>query len=152
MRGAGLILGGSVTMCACAASSALGGSALIKAPIEQQCASHGLKGCPELVDGVMLYVDGDEPAAKRQLKLGASKNVPADLQRFAQAISTVLPAKTGGFVTEILTGQITQDHPENDPSKQVATSDEASQDSESPARFQSGFHSLRDLKHGRPAD
>jgi hypothetical protein len=39
-------------------------TALIKAPVEQQCAGYGLKGCPDLVDGVLLYVDGDKIGAK----------------------------------------------------------------------------------------
>jgi hypothetical protein len=31
----------------------------MKGPISNQCASTGLKGCPELTDGVMEYVGGD---------------------------------------------------------------------------------------------
>jgi hypothetical protein len=100
------ILIGSVVMCACAATSALGGSALVKAPVEQQCSRYGLKGCPELVDGVLLYVSGDERAATLRLKRAASKNVPAKIQRFARAISIALPAESGSEIVAILTGEV----------------------------------------------
>jgi len=109
MNIASAILVGSAAMCACAATAALGGSALIKAPVEQQCSRYGLKGCPELVDGVLLYVDGDERAATLRLKRAASKNVPEKLQRFAKAISVALPAKSGDEIVAILTGEVEEE-------------------------------------------
>jgi hypothetical protein len=104
MRTLFAILSYSALMCACGASQALGGSALLHAPIEQQCSRYGLKGCPELVDGVLLYVDGNEGAATRKLHRAASKNVPEDLQRFAGAIAATLPASSGNAIVAILTG------------------------------------------------
>lgn len=105
MRGRAPSLIVSLLLGGCAATSALGGSALLKAPVEKECARYGLQGCPELVEGVVLYLDGDEEVAAQQLKRAASKNVPADVKRFAGAISAVLPAKTGGPIVAILTGQ-----------------------------------------------
>jgi len=114
MRGPFAILSFSVLMCACGASQALGGSALIKAPVEQQCSRYGLKGCPELVDGVLLYVDGDEGAATRKLRRAAGKNVPEDVQRFAAAIAAVLPAESGGAIAALLTGDVSTTQPTTD--------------------------------------
>ena len=58
MRDLVLVLGGSSLIVGCAA-----GSMMIKGPVQQQCAGYGLKGCPELVDGVVLYLDGKEALA-----------------------------------------------------------------------------------------
>jgi hypothetical protein len=133
-----VVLSSSIVMWGCAASSALGGAALIKPPVEQQCSRYGLKGCPELVDGVILYVGGDEPTAKHQLRKAASKNVPADLQRFAQAISAVLPAKSGGEIAAILTGDIANDGEISDPSGQVVGIRNSATDGSHPGGFPSG--------------
>jgi hypothetical protein len=116
-------LGVSV-VCACSATSAIGGAALVKAPVEQQCSHHGLEGCPELVSGVALYVDGDKSAATQKLRLAASKNVPADLKRFAQAISVALPGKAGGEIIAILTGDNGLSERANNAQEQFTHSDE----------------------------
>ncbi|MEY4544384.1 MAG: hypothetical protein RL685_579 [Pseudomonadota bacterium] len=120
MRGPAPILIASILTSACAAASALGGSALIKAPVEKECSRSGLQACPELVEGVVLYVDGNEQAATQQLKRAASKNAPADLKRFAQAIAVVLPAKTGGPIVAILTGQEVPAAPAKDAAEGMA--------------------------------
>lgn len=82
------------------------GTALIKTPVEQKCAGYGLKGCGELVDGVVLYVNGDKDAAVLALKRGAAKNSPAQLRPFAGAIKTVISGDTGEEIAEILSGEI----------------------------------------------
>jgi hypothetical protein len=132
MRGSAAILGAGISMCACAATSALGGSALIKAPVEQQCSRYGLKGCPELVDGVILYVDGDERGGTQQLERAAAKNTPAELKRFAQALSTVLPAKTGGRIVAILTGQEPPAAPAREAAESVGSNADGDEDAITP--------------------
>ena len=67
--------------------SACGGVQIIlKPPIEKQCGSAGLKGCPELTDGVLLYVQGDKPKGKEAILRGAAQNAPAKIRRFAQTL------------------------------------------------------------------
>jgi hypothetical protein len=65
-----------------------GGSAkvVLKSPVESKCSSSGLKGCPELTEGVLVYVDGDEPKGKEMLVKGAAANAPADVKKFAKAL------------------------------------------------------------------
>ncbi len=45
-----------------------------------------IKGCGQLVDGVLLYVDGDKPGAMRRLDQVKQANTPADLERFAKTL------------------------------------------------------------------
>lgn len=79
---------------------------MIKPPVEQKCSGYGLKGCGELVDGVVLYVDGDKPAAVHKLKEAAAKNSPAQIRPFAKALKEVLPSDAGAEIAEILSGEI----------------------------------------------
>lgn len=81
----GLGLGG------CAATSMM-----IKAPVAEQCAAQGVKSCPELVDGVLLYVDGNEAAAKAKFRVVATQNAPGVLKRFAHTLVSAVPG--GGAV------------------------------------------------------
>lgn len=123
MRATFVSMGISLMVCACGAASALGGSALIKAPIEKKCSQYGLKGCPELVDGVILYVEGDEGAATQKMRRAASKNVPEEVQRLAQVIAATVPGEAGAEIAAILTGEVlsgdgaSQPEPRNDASE-----------------------------------
>jgi hypothetical protein len=56
---------------------------VLKAPIQSQCASVGLRGCEDLTDGVLLYVEGDKDGAAAAIKTAVTKNNPAALQAFA---------------------------------------------------------------------
>ncbi len=82
------------------------GSMMIKPPVEQKCSGYGLKGCGELVDGVVLYVDGDKPGALHKLKEAAAKNSPAQIRPFAKALKQVIPGDAGAEIAEILSGEI----------------------------------------------
>jgi hypothetical protein len=82
------------------------GTALIKTPVEQKCAGYGLKGCGELVDGVVAYVEGDKDAAVLDLKRGAAKNSPEQIRPFAGAIKEVVPGEAGAEIAEILSGDV----------------------------------------------
>jgi hypothetical protein len=95
------VLGGCVLTCSCAA-----GSMLVKGPVEQQCAGYGLRGCPDLVDGVILYVDGDKPGAVHKLKEAAAKNSPEQIRPFAKALKGVLPGEAGAEIALILSGDV----------------------------------------------
>ena len=89
--------------CGCAA-----GTMMLKAPVEQQCAGHGLKGCPELVDGVLLYIDGKKPDAMLKLKQGAAQNSPEQIRPFAAAIKEVIPDPEGTEIADLLSGHVAE--------------------------------------------
>lgn len=59
---------------------------ILKPPVESECGSAGLKGCPELTEGVLLYVEGEEAKGKDKLLRGAAENAPAKVRKFAQAL------------------------------------------------------------------
>lgn len=61
----------------------------MKGPISNQCASTGLKGCPELTDGVMEYVGGDKGGAEKKLRAAAAANSPEQLRIFASALEPI---------------------------------------------------------------
>ncbi|APR87412.1 hypothetical protein A7982_12761 [Minicystis rosea] len=63
-----------------------GAQAVLKSPVESKCGSAGLKGCPELTDGVIFYVAGEEAKGKDLLVKGAAENAPAKVKKFAKAI------------------------------------------------------------------
>ncbi|HEX2734916.1 MAG TPA: hypothetical protein VHM70_25095 [Polyangiaceae bacterium] len=67
---------------ACAGMS----GALIKTPLQQQCQGAGLKACPELSEGVALYIDGDKAGSTEQLRVVALSNSPQQVQVAAKAI------------------------------------------------------------------
>jgi len=94
MTGAALLFG-------CAA-----GTALIKAPVEDKCTGYGLKGCGELVDGVVLYIDGDKERATIKLKQASAKNSPEQIRPFASAIKDIIPGEDGAEIAAILSGEV----------------------------------------------
>lgn len=59
---------------------------VLKSPIEKKCGSAGLKGCPELTEGVIVYVGGDEAKGKDLLTAAAASNAPAKVKKFAKAV------------------------------------------------------------------
>lgn len=64
-------------------------SALIRSPVDSKCQSYGLKGCPELVDGAIAYVEGNKSLAKQKLAAARALNTPAQLKQFASALKTI---------------------------------------------------------------
>jgi hypothetical protein len=74
----------ALTGCAFVACSA--SQLVLKAPLEDQCSDAGLRGCPELTDGILLYVQGEREEATSKLKSGAAKNAPDELREFAKKI------------------------------------------------------------------
>jgi hypothetical protein len=92
---------GALALFGCAA-----GTALIKAPVESKCAGYGLKGCGELVEGVVFYLDGDKERATFKLKAGAAKNSPEAIRPFAKVIKDIVPGEDGAAIAEILSGEV----------------------------------------------
>jgi hypothetical protein len=81
-------------------------TAMIKAPVESKCAGYGLKGCDVLVDGVVMYIDGNKEGATLKLKQAAAKNSPAQIRPFAKAIKSIVPGEDGALIAEILSGEV----------------------------------------------
>ena len=59
----------------------------MKGPISNQCASSGLKGCPD--DRVMEFVGGDKAVAEKKLRAAAAANSPEKLRIFASALEPI---------------------------------------------------------------
>ncbi len=79
-------IGISVLLCTGCLATA---SVVVKAPVEQRCNSVGLKGCPEVVDGVVAYLNGDKKLAEEKLRSGAAKNTPEQVRAFAEVLRDV---------------------------------------------------------------
>jgi hypothetical protein len=58
-------------------------------PVADECTSAGLKGCPELTEGVLLYVEGKPSEGTAKLEEGARENEPGKLREFAGTIEKV---------------------------------------------------------------
>jgi hypothetical protein len=72
-------------------------STVVKPPLQSQCQRLPIKGCGELVDGVLLYVQGDKPGAMQKLTVVKQENTPADLERFGKALRATaeMPGASG---------------------------------------------------------
>lgn len=94
MRAAALLL---VAACGCGASGA------IRSVVAVQCHDAGLKGCADITDGIVAYVDGKAKTGSERVALGASLNTREDLARFVatakklEALPVVRP-----YMTEVL--------------------------------------------------
>jgi hypothetical protein len=61
---------------------------VLKAPMVDRCNAAGLKGCPELADGAMMYLtDRDKTAARDKILRAAAMNAPGELRTYATALS-----------------------------------------------------------------
>ena len=66
---------------------------VLKSPLSDRCSETGLKGCPELVDGVLDYVkaEGNKTEARMaKLKKAAAENAPDKVQEFAARLQPLL--------------------------------------------------------------
>lgn len=70
-----------MTLAACSSASMI-----LKTPIANECATTGLRGCPELAEGMLLYVEGNKAAAIQKLAQGAAQNAPDKVEAFTQAL------------------------------------------------------------------
>jgi hypothetical protein len=67
-----------------------GASFVLKSPVADRCRDAGLRGCDDLVDGVVGYVDGsDKESAKTKIRKGAAENEPEPVAKFAGQLKAV---------------------------------------------------------------
>lgn len=71
------------------AGCAFAGSAALKSPVQEQCESVGLSGCPQMAEGVVLYADGKQAEGVEKLKAGAAANNPDQVRDFAKGLALV---------------------------------------------------------------
>ncbi len=67
-------------------SCGLGARTILETPVTQRCEATGLKGCPKITDGVLLYLDGKHDEGSSKLRDGAAENEPEKLRAFADAV------------------------------------------------------------------
>jgi hypothetical protein len=63
---------------------------VLKPPVTEKCESTGLKGCEELTDGVLLYVEGKKDEARVKIRAGVGANTPGDVKTFARGLKLVI--------------------------------------------------------------
>ncbi len=70
---------------------------VLKSPVESKCSSAGLQGCPELTQGVLVYVEGKHEEGKDLLVKGAAQNAPGKVKKFAKSIRELkqIPGASG---------------------------------------------------------
>jgi len=73
----------SIGLASCAGAAA---SMVVKPPLQSECQRLPIKGCGELVDGVLLYVGGDKAGALTKIQQAKNENEPAQLRVFAKAL------------------------------------------------------------------
>ena len=73
----------AVCSMSCAGAAA---SMVVKPPLQSECQRMPIRGCGELVDAVLLYVEGDKAAAAGKIREAKNENTPAQLKPFAQAL------------------------------------------------------------------
>lgn len=61
-------------------------SAVVKPPLQSQCERLPIKGCGDLVDGALLYAQGDKQGALHKIELAKQQNSPAELRQFGEAL------------------------------------------------------------------
>jgi len=89
----------------------------IKTPVANQCASIGLRGCPELTDAVIEYIGGDKAVAEQKLRAAAAANTADKLKVFANALKPIGASIGGetGAALEGLAAVLLEEHPGDAP-------------------------------------
>lgn len=64
-------------------------SLVVKPPVVSKCEEAGLKGCDDLADGVILYVEGDKKEGEKKLRAGVAKNSSTRVRRYAALLKVV---------------------------------------------------------------
>jgi hypothetical protein len=64
-------------------------SLVVKPPVVSKCQSAGLRGCDDLADGVIDYLEGEKETAKGKVVSAASKNDPKKMREFAVALKAL---------------------------------------------------------------
>jgi len=99
-----LVAVGSVAlMCAIGCGSV---QLVLRGPLSDRCAETGLRGCSEMVDGVMAYVEGNKADAEEKLKRISAENAPEKLEEFAATLQPLadLPGAQSyaGLIKEVV--------------------------------------------------
>jgi hypothetical protein len=76
-----------------------GSRLVIEKPIADHCETTGLKGCPQLTEGVLLFVEGDQQRAIHQLRLAINANEPDELLAFANGLKAISALPGAGQFT-----------------------------------------------------
>jgi len=66
-----------------------GTRSVLQAPIADECRSTGLRGCRDLTEGVLLYLEGDQRGARHKLHIAVNANEPEDVLAFADALKSI---------------------------------------------------------------
>lgn len=78
---------------------------VVKPPVVNQCEGTGLKGCDEMTEAVLLYIDGKKDEARTKLREGVAKNSNTRVRRYAAGLRmiTSLPgiADYAGPINEV---------------------------------------------------
>src|SRR5438445_11895886 len=77
------------SLSACATAGAMGARYVLEKPIADKCSGTGLRGCPELTDGILVYIEGDRSDASRKIATAAAANEPHDVRAFAEKLRTI---------------------------------------------------------------
>jgi hypothetical protein len=88
------LVGAILAIASCASSRVI-----IERPIADQCETTGLKGCPQLTEGVLLFLEGDQQRARHQLHLAVNANEPEEVLAFADALKTISQLPGAGQFT-----------------------------------------------------
>jgi OOP family OmpA-OmpF porin len=72
-----------------AAQISVGATGALKPPIADRCTGAGLLGCPDIVDGAMVYLGGDKPRGKDTMVRAAGQNSPEKVKSFAVSIRQI---------------------------------------------------------------
>jgi hypothetical protein len=62
---------------------------VLEKPIADKCMTFGLEGCPDLTEGALLYIDGQEAEARVKIDSAVRANEPAKLKEFASSLETL---------------------------------------------------------------
>jgi hypothetical protein len=76
----------ALTAVVLAGAACSGAQLVLKSPIQARCTDAGLKGCEDLTDGILEYVEGDREEAKRKIHEGVIQNEPDQLHEFAAGV------------------------------------------------------------------
>lgn len=66
-----------------------GASIILKPPIVDRCSSAGLKGCEQITDGVIQWVEGHKDEGRDLIERGAAKNAPKEVRTFSTGLRLV---------------------------------------------------------------
>ena len=61
--------------------------------LQEKCHDVGLRGCEEISEGVLLYVQGEKETGTPKIKAGAAKNAPSQVRHLAVRTACFAPCQ-----------------------------------------------------------